>query len=302
MQDILTKNTLISVCMITYKHDAYIRDAIEGVLMQKGDFELELIVADDCSPDRTAMILEELQKTHPRGHCIRYKRHEKNLGIIPNFIWTLEQAKGDFIALCEGDDYWTDPDKLQKQITFLNAHSEYNLCGHYVSKLKQASFQHPPEEILINNDFFYEDYIYKYPPVPMASIMYRNNLTLPQWMKDVYGGDRAILFLNAQKGTIRQMNFNGGVYRVHAGGIEQKYKKDKFSLPFRNILEEKVYYNVLEKKAHKLFKIKRILFNYSYVFIWSILKFKPTLIFISSLNLVKYLLLFLFVVFLYRKK
>jgi glycosyltransferase involved in cell wall biosynthesis len=287
--------------MITYKHEAYIRDAIKGVLMQKGDFDLELIVADDCSPDRTPMILDEIQKTHSRGYCIRYIRHEKNLGIIPNFIWTLEQAKGHFIALCEGDDYWTDPDKLQKQINFLSAHTEYNLCGHYVSKLKHTSIQHPDEEGLMNHDFFWDDYIYKYPPVPMASIVYRNNLTMPHWMKEVYGGDRAILFLNAQKGTVRQMDFNGGVYRVHDGGIEQKYKKDKTSLPLRNIKEEKLYLKVLEKRSHKLVKLSKILWNYMYLLYWCIRGLKPSLAFVSLAGILKYSALYVQYFIFYHK-
>ena len=106
---------MVSVIMITYKHESYIAEAIEGVLKQECDFELELIIADDCSPDSTEQIVKEIINNHPNGHWIRYTKHQTNLGMINNFIWSVKQSNGKYLALCEGDDYWTDPLKLQKQ-------------------------------------------------------------------------------------------------------------------------------------------------------------------------------------------
>lgn len=126
----------ISICMITYGHENYIRQAIEGVLMQKCDFEIELIIANDCSPDNTDIIIKEIIANSPKKSSIKYFNHESNLGMMPNFIFAIKQCSGKYIALCEGDDYWTDPLKLQKQINFLESNSDYVLCFHEVNILK----------------------------------------------------------------------------------------------------------------------------------------------------------------------
>ncbi len=127
---------MVSVVMITYGHEQFIKQAIEGVLMQQCDFEVELIIANDCSPDNTESVINELRGNHPNANCITYTRHTSNKGMMPNFIWALQQAKGKYIALCEGDDYWTDPLKLQKQVDFLEANEDYVLCFHKLDILK----------------------------------------------------------------------------------------------------------------------------------------------------------------------
>ena len=110
---------MVSVVMITYGHEDYIAEAIEGVLRQVVDFPVELIIADDCSADNTESIVQGFIQNHPNGHWINYTKHEKNKGMIPNFLWALEKAEGEFVALCDGDDYWTSSNKLQIQVNFL---------------------------------------------------------------------------------------------------------------------------------------------------------------------------------------
>ena len=120
---------IVSVVMITYNHEKYIQQAVEGVLMQQTDFPIELIIADDASPDQTEKIVTTIKKKHPNGNWIKYTRHLQNKGMTENFMWALGQAQGKYIALCEGDDYWTDPYKLQKQVDFLEANEEYGLVA-----------------------------------------------------------------------------------------------------------------------------------------------------------------------------
>lgn len=128
--------TLVSVVMITYGHEKYITESINNILSQQLDAEIELIISDDCSPDNTESIVKKIIKTHSNGHWIKYIKHTQNKGAIPNFVWTLSQAKGKYIAICEGDDYWTDPLKLQKQVDFLEENKDYVLCFHKVKILK----------------------------------------------------------------------------------------------------------------------------------------------------------------------
>jgi len=123
--------------MITYNHENYIRDAIEGVLMQKTSFPIELVIGEDCSTDNTRAICIEYQQKYPE--IIRLLLPEKNLGANKNFINTLAACKGKYIALCEGDDYWTDPYKLQKQVDFLENNPEYGLVYTDYNRLYQKT-------------------------------------------------------------------------------------------------------------------------------------------------------------------
>ena len=120
----------ISVCMITYKHEKYIAEAINGVLMQECKFDFELIIADDNSPDNTFLIINEIIKNHPNGSKIKYFKHSANIRMQNNSTFVFSKAKAKYIALCEGDDYWTDPLKLQKQFEFMEANSEYSCVFH----------------------------------------------------------------------------------------------------------------------------------------------------------------------------
>ena len=129
------ERTLVSVVMITYAHEEFIQQAINSILLQEGKFDLELIVANDCSPDNTDNLIKEIIKNHQKSGSVKYTRHTSNKGMSANVIWALEQAQGKYIALCEGDDYWTDVHKIQKQLTFLENHIDYSLCcGGYISK------------------------------------------------------------------------------------------------------------------------------------------------------------------------
>lgn len=116
---------LISVCMITFNHEKYISDAIEGVLMQETNFLIELVIGEDCSTDNTRKICLDYKSKYP--DIIKLRLPKKNLGMIPNLIENLKACEGKYIALCEGDDRWIDPLKLQKQVSFLEANPDYGL-------------------------------------------------------------------------------------------------------------------------------------------------------------------------------
>jgi glycosyltransferase involved in cell wall biosynthesis len=139
MQNVKLDNIIVSVIMITFGHEKYIKQAVEGVLMQLCDFEIELIVANDCSPDNTDSIVQKIIETHPKSTLINYTKHNLNKGMSSNFIWASEQTKGKYIALCEGDDYWTDPYKLQKQVDFLESNKSVGIVYTNVTRIKQIN-------------------------------------------------------------------------------------------------------------------------------------------------------------------
>lgn len=125
--DKLCKHPVVSVSMITYNHEPYIRQAIEGVMMQKTDFEFELIIGEDCSQDKTREICFEYQKKYPDKIRVLWW-HENVSKLGGNGRRCAARRRGEFVALCEGDDYWTDPYKLQKQINVFRENPSVELC------------------------------------------------------------------------------------------------------------------------------------------------------------------------------
>lgn len=125
----MTKPT-VSVVMITYGHQDFILEAISSILMQKCDFNIELIISNDNSPDNTDIIVKNYLSTNkvPRNIHVKYVKHEINKTAFPNFIWVLNEAEGKYVAICEGDDYWIDPLKLQKQVALMEMYDHASMC------------------------------------------------------------------------------------------------------------------------------------------------------------------------------
>jgi len=158
-------NPLVSIACITYNHEKFIRDALDSFLMQKTNFPIEIVIGEDYSADGTREIVFDYAKKY--SEIIRVITSEKNIGAIQNFIRTLNACQGKYIALCEADDYWTDPYKLQKQVDFLEAnpdyclvHSDYNVLIDKKNKLYRSVNRKKNkivptgeifEDILINN-------------------------------------------------------------------------------------------------------------------------------------------------------
>lgn len=121
----MDKEILCSVCVISYNQERFIQQTLDSILSQKTDFCFELLISDDASTDSTQKIIKEYKLQYP--NIIRNISRSKNVGSQINFYSTMEEAKGKYIALCEGDDYWIDSNKLQKQVTFLEENPEYGL-------------------------------------------------------------------------------------------------------------------------------------------------------------------------------
>lgn len=127
---------IVSISCITYNHVNYIRAAIDGFLMQKTTFPFEILIHDDASTDGTEDIIREYERKYPDIIKPIYETENQwSKGIRGSAVFNFPRARGKYIALCEGDDYWTDPYKLQKQVDFMEANEEYSLCvGGYIKK------------------------------------------------------------------------------------------------------------------------------------------------------------------------
>lgn len=108
---------------MSYNLEKYIAEALDSILMQKVNFKYNIVVGEDCSTDNTRQILQEYASKYPDKFTLLL--HKKNLGVVANFATTLKSCQGKYIALLDGDDYWTDPFKLQKQVDFLESNKDY---------------------------------------------------------------------------------------------------------------------------------------------------------------------------------
>ena len=206
----------VSICMITYNHEPYIVEAIEGVLMQKTTFPIELVIGEDCSTDNTRKIVIEYAEKYPDK--IRPILHEKNHGMMKNFIETTYAARGNYIALCEGDDYWIDSYKLQKQVDFLEANEEYCLSFHKVEVVSENVKDHNIYEHLEEKEYSgYE--IYNKWTIPTCSAVFRNYDGLIKIPNEILFGDIFLFLCLLEKGKAFCHDFEGAVYRRHSGSI-----------------------------------------------------------------------------------
>lgn len=129
-------NPAVSVLVVTYNQEKYVRQALDGVLMQETDFAFEIVVADDCSQDSTPDILREYQTRYPE---IRLLPGERNLGVTGNYKRAFAACRGEYVAILEGDDFWITPRKLEILYTFLQRHPECPFCFHRVIWLEEGS-------------------------------------------------------------------------------------------------------------------------------------------------------------------
>lgn len=245
----------ISVVTITYGHEKFIVQTLDGILMQNYSGEIELIIANDHSPDATDHVIKEYLEVQniPTNFTIKYTKHEKNKGMMPNSIWALEQASGKYIALCEGDDYWTDPLKLQKQVDFLEENREYVACFHKYKELENNTFR---DKILplINDDFvitksnFFDNWYTK----TLTVIIRRENYQSINLSKYINIRDTVIFYELLKLGNAMCLNFIGGTYRIHEGGVWSQQNDKLKTMASYFFLEEMFAYNCGDLKLKKL--------------------------------------------------
>ena len=261
------RNPFVAVWMVTYNHESYIVQAMESIVMQQTNFDFKLYIGDDCSTDTTRKLLQEYKAKYP--DTIELILHEKNLGASPNGIFMYQhciETAAKYIALCEGDDYWTDPLKLQKQVDFLEANQDCNICFTRANMLKDAELKlHKVPKPFNTVPFSYEELLRYYNFITTASVMFRNqeNLIIPDWITTLPFGDLGVYKVVSQQKKIACIDEVMSVYRIHGDGIWSKVKpveaENKYLLFYK-----KIYFYLTEKE--KLIvsqKIKKSLSNVS---------------------------------------
>ncbi len=217
-------NPKVAIWMITYNHEDYIAEAIESIMMQKTNFEFKLFIGEDCSTDATKEICLSLWEKYPNN--IELILHPYNLGHTKNGRIMYEKvfsSNADYIAMCEGDDYWTDPLKLQKQVDFLELNPEFSICSTDYCILYEINKTVSPSGLMkkLGNrrDFSLKNIITSN-FIPTLTVLFRNNnIVFPDNIHLVYPGDWALHILNAQYGKIKFLPIVTAVYRKHDTGI-----------------------------------------------------------------------------------
>jgi glycosyltransferase involved in cell wall biosynthesis len=211
----------VSVLVLTYNHEKYIAQALDTALMQKTNFEYEIIIAEDCSIDRTRSIVLDFQRRNPEK--IRLVLPAKNLGCHGNraFAEAFELARGEYVALLDGDDYWISPTKLQKQADFLDVHPECTLCFHNAMRIYEDSSRAPfPQNFASQKQISALEDIWEQNFIAYCTPMFRKDVldTFPEWYYDLLCADWSLYILCAQYGKIGYIDEILGVYRIHSGG------------------------------------------------------------------------------------
>lgn len=219
------QDPLVSIVCITYNHEPFIRQAIDGFLMQKTTFPVEIILAEDCSTDGTRIVCEEYSRAYQDR--INYIWSDSNVGAIENERRAIMAAKGKYVALCEGDDFWTDPHKLQRQVDFLEANQDYSVCFHRYKRYFERENRYEDDNastifhgglesgVELTTDLYLKVWVSQY-----LTAVFRKDAYDADWA-NYYPNyrDFHMFYLLLQMGKGYLFSFYGGVYRITASGI-----------------------------------------------------------------------------------
>ena len=237
---------LLSICIISYNQVDYISQAIESAINQQMNFNSEIIIADDCSTDGTREIVMNYAVRYPGW--IRVLERNQNLGPANNFIDLIYAAQGKYIAYLEGDDYWTQNNKLQQQVDFLEQHADFAICftdaletfsENLDDELNYRSAGSGQQTETTANELIFRNYI------QTCTVVFKNKLfgKFPDWYAALKMGDWPLHLLNAAHGKIKYLDMVTAVHRNHSSGV---WSSQKILSRIYNTIEA---YNVLEKNT-----------------------------------------------------
>lgn len=240
----MTDNTsvIVSICCVTYNHENYIRQCLEGFVTQKTTFPFEILVHEDASTDNTANLVKEYESKYPDLFRCVYQTENQfaKQNTLINILFPM--SRGKYISLCEGDDYWTDPYKLQKQVDFLEANPDFSICFHKAKVIYDEGIQpfYPDinkdtKEVTTIEDIAKGNYIHT------PTVVFRNSTInkIPEWFETAFPADWVLHVIGATYGKIKFIKEEMCVYRVHAGGVNSmkshSYRISKLLPTLKNV-------------------------------------------------------------------
>lgn len=271
----ITSDVMVSICCITYNHEQYIAQALEGFVTQKTNFKVEILIGEDCSTDATCAVIQEYIDRYPG--LIRLLTGTRNIGAIQNQIRVMSAATGKYIAMCDGDDFWIDPYKLQKQVDFLEHYPEYVMCCHYTKVIDDANQLVYVNDKPVGIEHDYQDVLLgQREETRVCSLMIKNisevrEIMHQDWYFDTYGSDTLFklyaLFKTGEK--IYVMPEVMACYRHHPGGIwsmiDSRIRKRKMVDDFNITIKHFSYSGALKRKLRKFYLNNYFLFDMRYM-------------------------------------
>lgn len=253
----MTENSAVpkvSISCLTYNHGKFISDALEGFLMQQTNFSYEILIHDDASTDDTVEIVKSYQRKFP--DLIKPVFQKENLWSQDiralSATYNFPRAKGKYIAICEGDDFWSDPKKLQSQVDFLDANPDYIACvhgAHFYSEDTKSSVFSKFEKVSEDFDLsLYRIFHESGGVYPSCSMLMRNSPPFyPKELLIYPSGDLTLIVFLRLKGKIRFLSGMWATYRIHSNGVYQGNSRDlKNIIKNRFLIQE--YYSCLSEK------------------------------------------------------
>ncbi len=227
-EDILVQHPLVSIHCLVYNHERFLRDCLEGFVNQETNFPFEAIVHDDASTDHSAEIIREYAEKYP--HIIRpiyqsENQYSKKNGSIGRAMSAARSPYSEYVAYCEGDDYWTSPSKLQKQVNFMEQHPEYTMCFHAALKKWENGEEDDSLVAEVEDRSYAGEEIYETWPIATCSMLVRRSVLKSELYqcahacREFYAGDILVQLSAAALGKIRGMSEVMSVYRKHEGGV-----------------------------------------------------------------------------------
>jgi len=220
----------VSVAMLTYNHEKYIAQAIESVLMQETDFDYEIVIGEDCSTDKTREIVIEYQKKHPDK--IQLLLPEKNIGANANYIQTNYACNGEYLAYLEGDDFWIDREKLQKQVSFLDDNTELSMCFTGARKIdeKGALIYDNMVAERYRKTLSQKDLLSDYVPPALTVMTRRYPLVFPKCSHRIINLDYFESVMLTEYGDAGYLSDITACSRMHGGGIWSMKSEEFYTL------------------------------------------------------------------------
>ena len=239
MANTTTETPLVSISCITYNHAKFIRQCLDGFLMQNTDFSFEILIHDDASTDGTEEIIREYHAKYPQIIKPLYEDENQWVkGRRGSAEFNFPRAIGKYIALCEGDDYWTDALKLQKQVEYLEQHPDYAGSCHDSIIVDEQGNEVLKLDIFADygdcRRLSFDDMLSSKTPFSTASFVFKREVTdcLPEWFLTAPYADRPLMYLTANIGMIRRMPKTMSAYRKHEGGITSNSYGLAYSIKF----------------------------------------------------------------------
>ena len=292
-QNEVSSKVLVSILVQTFNHEKYIKQCLDSILTQNTDFEFEILIGEDDSSDKTRDICIEYANRFPEKIRLFLHSSDNKIAVLNsptgnfNAFYNLLSATGEYIAFCEGDDLWTDPMKLQKQVDYLAHHKEYSLIYHYFRTVNENSLPAISDEEINQPTFDINSYdlkTCKYHPL-LLTICFRNVFQqIPKEMINIINVDTFLISVLGNYGEAKYLDtIEASIYRKHIGGIWSHRNKEKKYLSkivtYQKLMD---YYNRIDEGFTAEFYRSKLRSTYKSLILLELKNVKP-------INAIKYL-------------